>query len=53
MVLHLERRMIQNLELSVSELLYDWSFTANQFFLAPTPWDPRPVSFFSAKHLRL
>jgi hypothetical protein len=25
-----------------SKLLYDWLFTASQFFLAPTPWDSRP-----------
>jgi hypothetical protein len=32
---------------SESELLYDWLFTANQFVLAPTPWDSRLEYFFS------
>jgi hypothetical protein len=36
---------------SESELLYDWRFTANQFVLAPAPWDSRPESF-SVEHLR-
>jgi hypothetical protein len=32
---------------SKSELLYDWRFTANQFVLASTLWDPRPeISLF-------
>jgi hypothetical protein len=35
-----------------SESLYDWRFTANQLVLAPTPWDTRPVIFFSTEHLR-
>jgi hypothetical protein len=31
---------------SKSGSLYDWRFTANQFFLASAPWDPRPDIFF-------
>jgi hypothetical protein len=31
---------------SESELLHDWRFTANQFVLATSPWDPRPPFFF-------
>jgi hypothetical protein len=39
-------RLLQDLsQLSESELLYDWRFTANQFFLATIPWDSRPVYF--------
>jgi hypothetical protein len=38
---------------SESELLYDWRFTVNQFVLAPTPWDSRPVITFSTEHLQL
>jgi hypothetical protein len=30
---------------SESDLLYDWRFTANQFFLATTPWDSRHSNF--------
>jgi hypothetical protein len=28
-----------------SNLLYDWRFTASQFILASSPWDPRPQIF--------
>jgi hypothetical protein len=45
------RRMTNELE-SKSELLYCWRFSANQFLLAPIPWDPRPAIFFSTGRLR-
>jgi hypothetical protein len=34
-----------------AELLYDWQFIANQFFLAPSPLRLK-VRFFSTEHLR-
>jgi hypothetical protein len=38
---------------SKTNLLYDWRFTANQFFLASTPWHSRPeTSSFSTEFLR-
>jgi hypothetical protein len=33
------------------KLLYDWRFTANQFVLASTPWDPRPEISFPTEPL--
>jgi hypothetical protein len=37
---------------SVSELLYDWRLTANQFILAPGPLRPITRDFFPTKLLR-
>jgi hypothetical protein len=34
------------------ELIYDWRFTASQFFLATTPWDSRRDFFPPNEHLR-
>jgi hypothetical protein len=36
----------------VSELLYEWRFTANQFVLAPSFWGSRPEIFFPTEPLR-
>jgi hypothetical protein len=38
---------IRRLTLSKSNLLYDWRFTANQFVLAPTPWEWGSEIFFN------
>jgi hypothetical protein len=35
-----------SLSVWVSELLYDWRLTTNQFVWAPGPWDPWPEIFF-------
>jgi hypothetical protein len=36
---------------SISDLLYDWLFTANQFVLAPSPLRLTTTDYFSATEL--